>query len=187
MVLEVMGRHAGWIALEAGIAGGSDVILLPEIPFDMEKVAGKILDRERRGHEFSIVVVAEGAVPMDGSAVYQETGSDGREGRLGGIGFIVAESIERLTGKETRVVVLGHLQRGGSPTAFDRLLSSAFGVAAVDALAAGQKGIIVVWKCGDVAIHPMDEAAIQLKQVPCDCQRVKTARSMGISFAGEED
>lgn len=187
MVLEVMGRHAGWIALEAGMAGGADVILIPEIPFDLQKVAGKILSRERHGHQFSIVVVAEGAIPQGGSAVYQEKGQGGQEGRLGGIGYVVAQGIQQLTGKETRLVVLGHLQRGGSPTAFDRLLASSFGVMAVEALAAGHQGIMVVWRCGAVVVHPMDEAAIQLKQVPPDCQLIKAARAIGISFAGEPD
>jgi 6-phosphofructokinase 1 len=187
MVLEVMGRHAGWIALEAGLAGGADVILIPEIPFYIEKAASKVLERERNGHEFSIVVVAEGAAPVDAMAVYQDQGNATSEPRLGGIGQMVADALQQLTTKETRVVVLGHLQRGGSPTAFDRLLASAFGVAAVQALAAGQAGTMVTWICGAVTTCPLAEATFQLKRVPPESQLVKTARQLGITFAGKED
>ncbi|MBI3949002.1 MAG: 6-phosphofructokinase [Acidobacteria bacterium] len=187
MVLEVMGRHAGWIALEAGIAGGADVILIPEIPFYIEKAASKVLERERNGHAFSIVVVAEGAAPVDGTEVYQEKGDAMSEGRLGGIGHVVADALEHFTSKETRVVVLGHLQRGGSPTAFDRILSSAFGVAAVQALATGEAGKVVTWNCGMITTCRLDETAFRLKRVPLDCQLVKTARRLGITLAGEDD
>jgi 6-phosphofructokinase 1 len=187
MVLEVMGRHAGWIALEAGLAGGADVILIPEIPFYIEKAAAKVLERERNGSEFSVVVVAEGAVPVDGAAVYQDKGSALSEPRLGGIGQIVADAIQQLTDKESRVVVLGHLQRGGSPTAFDRLLASAFGVAAVQALAAGETGSVVAWSCGGITTCLLAETAFQRKRVPPNGQLVNTARHLGISLAGEDD
>lgn len=187
MVLEVMGRHTGWIALEAGLAGGADVILIPEIPFYIEKAASKILERERQGHQFSIVVVAEGAAPVDAPAVYQDQRDATSEPRLGGIGQLVADALQQLTAKETRVVVLGHLQRGGSPTAFDRLLASAFGVAAVQALAAGQTGVMVTWICGTVTTCPLAETAFQVKRVPPDGQLVKMARHLGITFAGQDD
>jgi 6-phosphofructokinase 1 len=187
MVLEVMGRHAGWIALEAGLAGGADVILIPEIPFFIEKAASKVLERERNGRQFTIIVVAEGAAPVGGTALYAEPGDAQSSPRLGGVGQMVGEAIERLTGKETRVVVLGHLQRGGSPTALDRVLATAFGVAAVQALAAGDTGKLVAWKCGEIVTCSLAESIAQPKLVPPNGQLVRAARSLGITFAGEDD
>jgi 6-phosphofructokinase 1 len=187
MVLEVMGRHAGWIALESGLAGGADVILIPEIPFYIEKAASKILERERSGRQFTIMVVAEGAVPVGGTAAYLEPGDAKSAARLGGIGQMVGEAIEQLTGKETRVVVLGHIQRGGSPTAFDRMLASAFGVAAVQALAAGDAGTLVALKCSNIVTGPLADAVAHPKLVPPDGQLIRMARSLGITFAGEDD
>src|SRR5262249_8020263 len=134
MVLELMGRHAGWIAIFSGIAGGADCILIPEIQFSMAKVADKVVERERQGRLFSIIGLAEGAIPVGGKAVYQP------KGQLGGIGNQVARAVEELTGKETRVVVLGHLQRGGQPTSVDRLLASCLGVSAVHLVAEGKFG-----------------------------------------------
>ena len=180
MVLEVMGRHAGWIALHAGIGGGADIILLPEIPFNMESVVSKILAREYQGSKFSIIVVAEGASLKGKGEMYVDSG------RLGGIGLYVADEIAKMTNKDARVVVLGHLQRGGSPTAYDRVLATRFGCAAVRELAAGNFGQIVVLKGGDIGTIPMEVAAGKVKTVPVDCEQVTVARNLGISF-GDED
>ncbi|MBA2340219.1 MAG: ATP-dependent 6-phosphofructokinase, partial [Pyrinomonadaceae bacterium] len=143
MVLEVMGRHTGWIALHSGISGGADVILIPEIPFSMEVVADKVRERDRCDAKFSIIVVAEGACECDGELVYQDAGDHMHAPRLGGIGFRVRDEIERRTGKETRCVVLGHLQRGGRPNAFDRMLATNFGACATRALMRGERGVMV--------------------------------------------
>jgi phosphofructokinase-like protein len=180
MVLEVMGRHAGWIALHAGIGGGADIILLPEIPFNMDSVVSKILAREYQGSKFSIIVVAEGARLEGQGEMYVESG------RLGGIGLFVADEIAKMTNKDARVVVLGHLQRGGSPTAYDRVLATRFGCAAVRELAAGNFGQIVVLKGGDISTIPMEVAAGKVKTVPVDCEQVTVARNLGISFGDEE-
>jgi 6-phosphofructokinase 1 len=182
MLVEVMGRHAGWIALEAGISGGADVILIPEIPFDMKKVAAKVLERESLGRKFSIVVAAEGARPIGGEPVYQQGGV-----RLGGIAERVGADLLRLTGKDTRVVVLGHLQRGGSPTAFDRLLASCLGSAAVHAIADGRVDHLVAWRCGEISTVPLEQVIKGVKQVPLDHFLVRCARDLGISLAGDAD
>lgn len=181
MVVEVMGRYAGWIALHSGVAGTADVILLPEIPYDLAKVAEKINQRERSGHHFSIVVVAEGATPQGGALSVVEK-LVGREQRLGGIGAKVAAALEAVTGKETRTVVLGHLLRGGKPTATDRLLALRFGAAAVRALAEGNSGIMVALDPPTVNYVPLAEATRRMKNVPLDCDTMLTARDMGISF-----
>lgn len=181
MVVEVMGRYAGWIALYAGVAGTADVILIPEIPFEIEKVAEKIRARNQSGHGFSIVVVAEGAKPVGGelSVVDKEVG---RAERLGGIGEKVAAQLEALVGQETRVVVLGHLQRGGSPTTRDRLLALRFGAAAVRALDEGQTGVMVALDPPDVRHVPLEEATERIRTVPLDSDLLLTARDLGISF-----
>lgn len=181
MVVEVMGRYAGWIALYAGVAGTADVILIPEIPFDIHKVAQKIRDRTAEGPEFSIVVVAEGARPVGGefSVVEKELG---RAARLGGMGARVAAQLEPLVGQETRVVVLGHLQRGGSPTTRDRLLALRFGAAAVRALEQGQAGVMVALDPPRVRYVPLEEAAARIRTVPLDSDLLLTARDLGISF-----
>ncbi|MEW6731095.1 MAG: ATP-dependent 6-phosphofructokinase [Acidobacteriota bacterium] len=181
MVLEVMGRHAGWIATYAGIAGGVDCILIPEIPFSFSKVVKKVKEREAQGREFSIIVAAEGATPLGGAAVYQQ------KGRLGGISYQVAEAVESQTGKETRVVVLGHLQRGGQPTTVDRLFASCLGVSAVHLLVSGQFGKMVALRNGQIEAVELASAIANLKTVSRDGYLVRTARSLGISFAGEED
>lgn len=187
MVLEVMGRHAGWIALHAGIGGGADIILLPEIPFDMEAVASKILAREYQGSKFSIVVVAEGAVEAgDENGIDTERAGGVDTGRLGGMGIRVADEIAAATGKDARVVVLGHLQRGGAPTSYDRILATRFGCAAVRELAAGNFGQIVVLRGGEIGTIPMEVAAGKVKVVPVDCEQIAAARNLGISF-GDED
>jgi phosphofructokinase-like protein len=181
IVVEVMGRYAGWIALESGLAGSADVILIPEIPFDIEKVAKKIRDREEHGSLFSIVVVAEGAKPKGGSisVISRETG---RAERLGGCGEKVADELEDVTGKETRLVVLGHLLRGGSPTRFDRLIAQRFGAAAVRAISEGQKGIMVALDPPTVKYVPLEAATKRMKTVPLNSDIMLTARDMGICF-----
>jgi 6-phosphofructokinase 1 len=184
MVVEVMGRYAGWIALHTGIAGSAHAILIPEIPFDLNKVAEKIKRREDDGRYFSIVVVAEGAKPIGGnvSVVGREMG---RAERLGGIGDKVSHELQELTGRETRLVVLGHLLRGGSPTTFDRLLALRFGAAAVRAIDEGQAGIMVALDPPIVKYVPLDDATRRMKVVPIDCDTMLTARDMGIAFGDE--
>ncbi|MDH3495698.1 MAG: ATP-dependent 6-phosphofructokinase [Gemmatimonadota bacterium] len=181
-VVEVMGRHAGWIALNSGLAGTADVILLPEIPFDIERVCDKIRQREADGRRFSIVVAAEGATPVGGELVFQQGTAPGRVARLGGIGERVADQIEARTGKETRSVVLGHLQRGGSPTTFDRLLALRFGAAAVRAVEAGQFGQMVALDPPHIVTVPLEEALHGHSGVPLDHDSIQTARDLGISL-----
>ena len=181
MVVEVMGRYAGWIALNSGVSGTADVILIPEIPYDIKKVAAKIRDREREHRYFSIVVVAEGAKAVGGSTsiIGKELG---RAERLGGIGETVAHQIQELTGKETRVVVLGHLLRGGTPTTFDRLISLRFGAAAIRALEEGKSGVMVALDPPTVRYVPLADATHRMRTVPPTCDTVLTARDLGISF-----
>ncbi|MDO8361470.1 MAG: ATP-dependent 6-phosphofructokinase [Actinomycetota bacterium] len=181
IVVEVMGRYAGWIALNAGVACGAHAILIPEIPFELAPVADTIREREQRGSKFSIVVVAEGAMPVGGT-VSVVAKAVGQAERLGGIGEKVAAELESLTGKEARTVVLGHLLRGGSPTSFDRLLGLRFGAAAVRALDEGQDGIMVALNATTVDYVPLAEATQRQKTVPLDCDTMLTARDMGISF-----
>jgi phosphofructokinase-like protein len=182
MVVELMGRYAGWIALHSGISSSADVILIPEIPFDIDKVCAKVMQRERQGRNFSIVVVAEGAVPIGGSVVLLERRQDGSPDRLGGIGSQVARAIHERTGKETRSLVLGHLQRGGSPTTFDRLLGLRFGAAAVRAVAAGEFGVMIAYQPPRITHVPLDEVIGRAKNVPLDSDTVLTARELGISL-----
>jgi len=181
MVVEVMGRYAGWIALNSGVSGSADVILIPEIPYDIEKVAEAIETRARRGRNFSIVAVAEGATPKGGARSVVER-RVGRAERLGGIAEKVALQLQALTGRETRHVVLGHLLRGGTPTTFDRLLALRFGAAAVRALDEGQSGIMVALDPPTVRYVPLEEATRRMKVVPLDCDTILTARDLGISF-----
>lgn len=181
MVVEVMGRYAGWIALHAGVAGTADAILIPEIPYDLERVADKIRDREERGRHFSIIVVAEGAYPAGGERSVLER-EVGRQERLGGIGARVAEELAVLTGKETRTVVLGHLLRGGGPTTRDRILALRFGSAAVRALSDGCYGCMVALDPPDVRYVPLSRAIRRMKSVPPQGDTLLTAREMGISF-----
>jgi ATP-dependent phosphofructokinase / diphosphate-dependent phosphofructokinase len=182
MVVEVMGRYAGWIALHSGVAGGADVILIPEIPYDLERVAACIRDRDKLGARFSIVVVAEGAHPKDGSVTLIEAAHGGHVERLGGIGIRCAAQLEELTGKETRYVVLGHLQRGGSPTAFDRTLATRFGGKAVELLMKGQFGKMVANHPPDLVPIPLGEVVGKTKTVPLDYDLLLTARALGVSF-----
>jgi phosphofructokinase-like protein len=182
MVVEVMGRYCGWIALSAGIAGSADVILLPEIPFQIEKVCEKVMAREALGRNFSIVVCAEGAVPLGGGFTIQQEGAPGREMRLGGIAEKVAAEIQARTGKEARSLVLGHLQRGGMPTAFDRLLSQRFGAAAVRLAEEGRWGTMVAYMPPGMTAVPLESAVASLKRVPIESDTVRTARELGVSF-----
>jgi 6-phosphofructokinase 1 len=178
-----MGRDCGWIALESGIAGGADVILIPEIPFDLGKVCDHIQDRKKRGSRFSIVVAAEGAYPAGGKKIYErEPGKDGTPGRLGGIGRWVAERISLCTTLETRVAVLGHLQRGGTPTTFDRILATRFGVEAVNLIAEGKFGHIVSLRGRQIKAVPIIQAVKKLNRVNPNGQVVNTAEALGIEL-----
>ena len=181
MVVEVMGRYAGWIALNAGVSGTADVILLPEIPYDINIIAEKTRERVRNGRKFSIIVAAEGAKPIDGqrSVLSHEVG---RAERLGGIAERVAAELQELTGQESRHVVLGHLQRGGSPTTFDRLLSLRFGAAAVRALEEGQNVLMVALDPPVVRYVPLKKATRRMKVVPLNSDAMMTARDLGICF-----
>jgi 6-phosphofructokinase 1 len=181
MVVEVMGRYAGWIALNCGVSGDAHAILIPEIPYDIDRLAAALLARERSGAQYSIVVAAEGAAPSGGSVSTIEKPA-GRPERLGGIGDRLAQELTTLTGKETRHVVLGHLLRGGSPTTFDRLLSLRFGAAAVRALAEGRTGVMVALDPPSVRYVPLAKATQRMKAVPVDCDTIRTARELGISF-----
>jgi len=181
MVVEVMGRYAGWIALHSGIASGAHVILIPEIPYQLERVAEAIMESRRQGTSYSIVVVAEGAAPVGGE-VSVVSRSLGRSERLGGVGEKVAEEIEHLTGQDTRTVVLGHLLRGGTPTADDRLLGLRFGAAAVRALEAGYDGVMVALDPPTVRYVSLFDATRKQKLVPLHSDTVLTARDLGISF-----
>jgi ATP-dependent phosphofructokinase / diphosphate-dependent phosphofructokinase len=180
MVVEVMGRHAGWIALHGGIAGGADIILIPEIPFDYDKIATAIKARDAAGNLGSLVVAAEGAKPRDGQQVKRDM--DGGEFRLGGIGDIVAREIAKRTGKETRSCVLGHLQRGGAPTTLDRILGTRFGVKAVQLANEGHFGSMVSYQSYQVQHVPIADAVNRLRLVPPNGEMVQTARDVEISF-----
>jgi ATP-dependent phosphofructokinase / diphosphate-dependent phosphofructokinase len=182
MVVEVMGRHAGWIALHAGVAGGADVILIPEVDYDIEKVAQCIRDRDAWGAKFSIVVVAEGAKPKNGGVSIIESAHGTYVERLGGAARTCASLLEQMTGKETRYVVLGHLQRGGAPTAFDRTLATRFGGKAVELLLHGQFGKMVANHPPDIVPIPLGEVVGRTKTVPLDYDLLLTARAMGVSF-----
>lgn len=183
MVVEVMGRNAGFIALNSGISGNADVILIPEIPFDLEKVCDKLMENELNGRKYAIVVAAEGAMPKDGDVICKGEGECGRQHvLLGGVADFVSKEISKRTGKDSRSLVLGHLQRGGSPTTFDRLLSLRFGAAAVRAIEQGIFDHMVALKSPDLALVPLAEALGIQKRVKTDSDTVLTARDMGICF-----
>ncbi|MHB8900005.1 MAG: 6-phosphofructokinase [Thermoguttaceae bacterium] len=182
MVLEVMGRYAGWIALYAGVAGGADVVLIPEIPFTYESICAKIQEREAAGKHFTLVIAAEGARQKGGEFVTAAAQVANREARLGGIAALVAAEIEHRTGKESRACVLGHLQRGGSPTNFDRALCSIFGAEAVELVAAGRYGEMVAYQGFQVGAVKITEAIGRLKTVPLTGGFTRTARALGISL-----
>ena len=200
MVLEVMGRYAGWIALESARAGGGDVALIPEIPFDLEKVAKKIKQRMERGKKFSLVVVAEGAIPKDGEITVQNTRDNGKgvdNTKLGGVGEKVAQKLQELTGLEARNTTLGYMQRGGTPTAYDRVLSTKYGSKAMELALEGKFGVLTVLKNGKLDSVPLEEVVgknkeigavsgntkeSNLRKVTMDDDLVKTARNIGISL-----
>ncbi|MDD3641991.1 MAG: 6-phosphofructokinase [Candidatus Krumholzibacteria bacterium] len=186
LVLEVMGRDSGWIAIEAGIAGGADAILIPEIPFDLGVVCRHITDRKKGGSRFSIVVVAEGAFPAGGGKIYEKEPSETAPGRLGGVGQWVASRIAQCTGIETRTTVLGHLQRGGTPTTFDRLLATRFGVEAVGAIARGEFGRMVCLRGRKIVTDEISDAVKRLNLVDPAGQFVRTAEALGISFGRDQ-
>ena len=181
LIVEVMGRYAGWIALNAGISATADAILIPEIPYDLKRVAEKIQQRASRGHRFALVVVAEGAFPSGGQHVVKAR-EVGRAERLGGIGQRVADELAEITGQEARCVVLGHLLRGGKPSSFDRLLALRFGAAAVRALEQGQSNVMVALDPPNVRYVPLEQATRRMKRVPLDGDTILTARDLGVSF-----
>jgi 6-phosphofructokinase 1 len=180
IVLEVMGRHAGWIALAAGMAGGADVILIPEIPYCLDAIADKIRQRQQSGAKFSLVVVAEGSTPQGGAAVYRAERDLGGMPRLGGVGEMVAAQLKTACQADVRATVLGHLQRGGSPTAFDRLLATRFGAMAVYLVAQGKVGHMVALHSGRITAVPIADAVAQSKRVPLDSDLLQVAGSLQI-------
>ncbi|MCL4272137.1 MAG: ATP-dependent 6-phosphofructokinase, partial [Anaerolineales bacterium] len=184
MVVELMGRDAGFIALNAGVSGGADVILIPEIPFKFESIMNKINDRANKGRKFSLLAVSEGAKPQGGGQVYSRKGDEVYVPRLGGIGQVVAGYIED-QGFESRVTVLGHVQRGGTPTAFDRWLATRYGAAAVRLAARGGFDRMVALKGGEIADISLEEATAKPKRVNPEGDAVITARNIGISFGDE--
>jgi 6-phosphofructokinase 1 len=182
IVMEVMGRDCGFIALHSGVAGTADVILIPEIPYDIGKVCEKIMARDRAGRQFSIVVVAEGAFPRGGEAHVMGESMPGQAKRVGGMAELVAREIQALTGKETRSLVLGHLQRGGMPTGYDRLLATRFGGAAVRAVADEKWGHMVALQTPHIVTVPIEDVLKEKKRVDISHDLVQTARETGVSF-----
>jgi len=185
MVVEVMGRYAGWIALYAGVAGGADAILIPEIPFNINAVAERLRERDHWGARFSIVVAAEGACALGGTRSLLEAAHDTHVERLGGIGAQVCRALAEETGKETRSVVLGHLQRGGAPTSFDRVLATRFGGKAVELVRRGEFGTMVAFDPPDIVARRLDEVVGKIKTIPRDSDLLVTARAVGIAFGDE--
>ena len=182
LVVEVMGRYAGWIALHAGMAGGADAILIPEIPFDISIVAERLRDRDKWGARFSIVVAAEGAFQKGGAHTLIEGAHDAHMERLGGIGAQVCEALARETGKQTRSVVLGHLQRGGAPTSFDRVLATRFGAKAVELIRRGEFGVMVASDPPDIVARRLEEIVGKTKTVPLDYDLLLAARALGVTL-----
>jgi 6-phosphofructokinase 1 len=182
LVVEVMGRYAGWIALYAGVAGGADAILIPEIPFDISIVVKRLRERDHWGAKFSIVVVAEGACPRGGTRALIAAAHDGFVERLGGMGSQVCEALAVETGKETRSVVLGHLQRGGAPTSFDRVLATRFGGKAVELIKRGDFGTMVAFDPPDIVARRLDDIVGKTKTVPLDNDLLLTAKALGVTF-----
>jgi len=183
MVIEVMGHNAGWLALFSGIAGGGDIILIPEIPYEMDLIAAKVRERHGKGKRFSIVVVAEGAKPKGGNVVIQRMVKESQDPiRLGGVGFVLGDQIEKMTGFETRAVVMGHLQRGGTPTAFDRVLATQLGSKAVNMIVDGSFGRMVAMQKSRLVMVKLNDVAKGHRSVPVDHPLIKTAVSLGSCF-----
>ena len=183
MIVEVMGRYAGWIALYAGAASGADVILLPEIPYDLDKVCRFVLGRSHQGKRFSIIVVSEGAYPKDGTMVVQKRVDNSPDPiRLGGIANKLADDINAQTGLDCRAVVLGHVQRGGTPTPHDRTLATMLGHSAIELLAGGTHGRLVVWKDGALSSVPLARVAGKVKKVPRNHALIRSTKAVGTSF-----
>lgn len=183
MIVEVMGHKSGWIALHAGIAGGGDIILIPEIPYDINSVTDKVKERNKKGKRFSIVVIAEGAKPKGGDVVIQRLVKESSDPiRLGGIGFALGEQIEKSTGIETRAVVIGHLQRGGSPTPFDRVLATSLGTKAVEMIENKEFGYMVGVNGRKLVSVPLQKVAVGPRTVPLNHQLIKCARSVDTCF-----
>ncbi len=183
MIIEVMGHNAGWLALYSGIAGGGDIILIPEIPYDIDVIAEKVKDRNRRGKRFSIVVVAEGAKPKGGDVVIQRIVKESSDPiRLGGIGFVLGKQIENITGIETRTVIMGHLQRGGTPTPHDRVLATRLGTKAVEMIMGGSFGYMVAVQKGALIKFPLKSVAKGARKVPADHPLIASARALDTSF-----
>ncbi|MFC1577324.1 6-phosphofructokinase, partial [Candidatus Omnitrophota bacterium] len=183
MIIEVMGRYAGWLALYSGVAGGGDVILLPEIPYDISKICASILARHRRGKRFSIVVAAEGARPKGGRMTVKKVIEKSTDKiRLGGVANILAKEIEKRTKIESRATILGHLQRGGSPSPFDRVLATRYGTEAVELAVRGKFGHMVALKGQDIVAVPIKDVVNKQKRVPLNHPIIKTARSVGTHF-----
>ncbi|MFA5087719.1 MAG: ATP-dependent 6-phosphofructokinase [Candidatus Omnitrophota bacterium] len=183
MIVEVMGRRAGWLALHAGVAGGGDIILLPEIPYDLDKIAKKIKARSKKGKRFSIVVISEGAKAKGGTEVVKRIVKASTDPvRLGGVGFVLADQIEKVTGSEARAVVMGHLQRGGSPTSFDRVLATQLGTKAVDMIIRKEFGYMVGVQQGTFVNVSLKDVAAGPRFVPPDNPLIKSARSVGTCF-----
>jgi len=180
MVVEVMGRHAGWLALHAGLAGGADVVLIPEIPYDIGRVAERILARERHGARYSIVVAAEGAHAAGAPALVSKIAGPDVAEKLGGIGAHLCEALEQRTGKPSRFVVLGHLQRGGTPTSYDRTLATRFGAFAVSLVREGRFGTMVALKSPSLDAVPLEQVVGRTKTIPLDADLLQAARSIGI-------
>jgi phosphofructokinase-like protein len=183
MMIEVMGHKVGWIALYSGVAGGGDIILIPEIPYDVNLIAEKVMERNKKGKRFSIVVVAEGAKPKGGDIVIQRIVKESSDPiRLGGISFVLGKQIEKMTGLETRIVVMGHLQRGGSPTPFDRILATQLGTKVVEMIEEKAFGNMVGIRKNSLIKVPLKEVAKGYKKVPLNHPLIKAARSVGTCF-----
>jgi 6-phosphofructokinase 1 len=186
MIVEVMGRRAGWIALYSGVAGGGDVILMPEIPYRIEAVAKKVRQRRRQGKPFSLIVTAEGAMPLGGRPVVRTLVARSADPvRLGGVAFVLAEALEKAAGAETRAVVLGHVQRGGTPSATDRVLATRLGAEAVRLVAEGSFGRMVAVRGGDLTSVPLDVPGQGPRLVPADHPLIAAARAIGTGFGDE--